>query len=99
MPTRSVLLAFASLSLHVPAATGQAATAIAIANVTIVRVEDGSRLPDQTVQILGDRIIAVGASKSATVPASARWIVSTEQPKRLARSSWAGHAVGSSVRA
>ena len=72
MRTSSILLTLVWVGLHAPIAAGQTAATIAITNVTIVRVEDGSRLPDQTVLVLGNRIVAVGASKSISVPARAR---------------------------
>jgi predicted amidohydrolase YtcJ len=65
----SVLTAACSMG-SLPAARGLAD--IAITHVTVVDVADGSVQPDQTVLISGNRITAVGASATVSVPSEAR---------------------------
>ena len=53
-----------------PVASGQDVP-LAITRVTVIDVETGERLPDQTVLVEGDRVTAVGPSTGVAVPAGA----------------------------
>ncbi len=53
-----------------PVVAGQIAP-IAVTNVTVVDVDTGALVPDQTVVIAGERIAVVGPSTEVTVPAGA----------------------------
>ncbi len=67
-----------SLALAVVAAPAAAqAPTTAITRVTVVDVERGRLIPDQTVVILGNRIATVGPARTTTVPAGARVVPGT----------------------
>jgi hypothetical protein len=69
-----ILFCFALLSVSVQYGQIPAATTLAITNVTVVDVEKGGRLTDQTVIVTGNRISAVEPSAQVTAPAGARTI-------------------------
>ncbi len=75
MRFRALLAAAAALGLlccaPVISAPG-AATTVAIRNVTVVDVTDGSLHPDRTVLVEGNRIVTVGAAAEVAVPANAQ---------------------------
>src|SRR5690606_13785457 len=54
-------------------------SSLAITRVTVIDVETGERLPDQTVLVEGDRITAVGRSSEVAVPAGASVVEATGQ--------------------
>jgi imidazolonepropionase-like amidohydrolase len=66
-----VLIAFFVLLAAAVPMFGQPA---AIENVTVINVETGALMPNQTVRIEGNTIAAVGPAASVSVPASARRI-------------------------
>ncbi len=66
------------LLVGAPVASGQDAS-LAITRVTLIDVETGERLPDQTVLVEGDRITVVGPSTGVAVPAGAMVVDGTGQ--------------------
>lgn len=56
------------------AVTAQSPAAIAFTNVTVIPMDRQGAIADQTVVVRGDRIAAIGASKTTEVPADARRI-------------------------
>lgn len=64
----------AAPAANAPAATSTpttAATPLAIERVTVVPMDANRRLPDHTVIVVGDRIVAMGPSATTPVPANA----------------------------
>ncbi|HEX3760197.1 MAG TPA: amidohydrolase family protein [Kofleriaceae bacterium] len=55
----------------------RAAPSLAITHVTVIDPRDGSALSDRTVEIAGDRIIAVAASSDTAVPPGVRAVDAT----------------------
>jgi imidazolonepropionase-like amidohydrolase len=90
----SRLIALLLLALAPACAPGRIGSApladLAIVQVTIVDVQSGALLPDQTVLIAGDRIQAVGSSTGLHVPSGAR--VVPARGKYLIPGLWDMHA-------
>ena len=63
-----------SLMLASPAASASAQTPLAFTGVTVIDGRDSTPVPNQTVVIRGNRIVAAGPSRSTPAPAGARVI-------------------------
>jgi imidazolonepropionase-like amidohydrolase len=74
--TVTIMLATASIHLAqqaVPAPSGS----FAIEHVTVINVETGTRTPDQTVVVTGNKIAAVGPAAKTKAPTGARTVDGT----------------------
>jgi imidazolonepropionase-like amidohydrolase len=56
------------------APTRPAASTVAIRAVTVIDVMDGSLLPEQTVLVVGNRIVAVGTTREVPIPRDAKLV-------------------------
>ena len=65
-------LAVALATAATPAMAQNGAPTIALVGGTLVGIENGRPIPDATVIVQGERIVAAGPSRSVTVPAGAR---------------------------
>jgi len=65
---------FLSLAVLAAAPLAAQSPATAITQVSVVDVVRGRLVPDQTVLVVGNRIVSVGPARSAAVPAGAREI-------------------------
>ena len=68
----AILLATAFVTTFVPAApNAQTSTTVAFTNVTVIPMDRERAIPDQTVVVRGERIVAMGRAAEVQVPADA----------------------------
>jgi imidazolonepropionase-like amidohydrolase len=68
----ALAVAAALVARPLPAQETPAGQRLVLTGVTVVDVREGRLLPDRTVVVVGDRIVAVGAGDPTPVPAGAR---------------------------